>query len=559
MQHVLKREPCYKCQLPVFLAERQVHGSRLYHRTCLRCARCQSQLTPGSYYETEQDGEFCCETCPDEDATTNVSANDRTDSAALPDEARQSFSNKLALFQMRAAGTTAAEVERGKGLLNKSLSDEEKSQSLKRLTALYSMHSADGELVGNYKSGLVRSSFLTTQLTEDENVDPHLVEESEEDDEEEDEEGSDEADDDEPPSLPTVEPPLSHTEPIPDVVPIQTTLPSKALLKPPLPVKPSVIVIPSQNTPMKMPSALSTQPDETVEQSELARETKQEISIPVETDNDLKDEPTSLSKDVPGEIQAVGDRLSLVLARLKQFEDHPDNTNHKDKLSSSASSSHHHSFDDPVVPVAEIVSLEMVDSGKDSIVKETNEGHHPMKDELDHLQKIAMRQAVNEINEEVEQLELDKAQPDVNEVLPEEVVVVPTPRKRQSKVAREETKPTAMARTTMNGKATPNVVENPQNAADNPLTGNQIHPDASETPPNVIEPSNPLITSYPIASNPFGDDEDDIEPLEQLKPIVTNNSSKRNSFNPFDSSDDEVELDKLASLKPKAQPAKRFV
>jgi len=42
-----------------------------YHRTCFRCARCTNQLTPGNYYETEE-GQYCCETCPDEEESASV-------------------------------------------------------------------------------------------------------------------------------------------------------------------------------------------------------------------------------------------------------------------------------------------------------------------------------------------------------------------------------------------------------------------------------------------------------------------------------------------------------
>lgn len=122
---VPKRVPCYKCGYPVFLAERLTIGKLLYHRTCLRCARCKSQLTPGSFYETEIDGVFCCETCPDEEnSLTNKLRNvmDEVDNVAAVGVERQSFREKIAVFQTD-----------GKGLLQKSLSDEEKSKSLKRL------------------------------------------------------------------------------------------------------------------------------------------------------------------------------------------------------------------------------------------------------------------------------------------------------------------------------------------------------------------------------------------------------------------------------------------
>lgn len=127
---VPKREPCQKCGNPVFLAERLIIGKSLYHRTCLRCARCDSQLTLGSFYETEIDGEFCCETCPDEEKKIQISqrlSGDQVDDIDRTSESRQSFSDKLTMFQPV-----------GKGFLQKSVSDEEKSKSLKRLSEMYS-------------------------------------------------------------------------------------------------------------------------------------------------------------------------------------------------------------------------------------------------------------------------------------------------------------------------------------------------------------------------------------------------------------------------------------
>lgn len=43
-----------------------------YHRTCFRCARCNNQLTPGNYYETEED-QYCCEICPDDEISSLTS------------------------------------------------------------------------------------------------------------------------------------------------------------------------------------------------------------------------------------------------------------------------------------------------------------------------------------------------------------------------------------------------------------------------------------------------------------------------------------------------------
>ncbi|XP_077275749.1 MICAL-like protein isoform X1 [Temnothorax americanus] len=70
----MRRDPCAACGLPVFLAEKLLIARAPYHRTCFRCARCGNQLTPGNYYETEE-GEYCCETCPDEEETDSVRNN----------------------------------------------------------------------------------------------------------------------------------------------------------------------------------------------------------------------------------------------------------------------------------------------------------------------------------------------------------------------------------------------------------------------------------------------------------------------------------------------------
>ncbi|XP_076243448.1 MICAL-like protein [Calliopsis andreniformis] len=81
---IMRRDLCAVCGLPVFLAEKLVVDHVAYHRTCFRCARCNNQLTIGNYYETE-DGQFCCETCPDEDPT--LFAMEKYNEVAEPSEA----------------------------------------------------------------------------------------------------------------------------------------------------------------------------------------------------------------------------------------------------------------------------------------------------------------------------------------------------------------------------------------------------------------------------------------------------------------------------------------
>lgn len=204
---VPKREPCKQCGLPVFFAERLAVDGSFYHRKCLRCARCDSQLTPGSFYETEVDGVFCCETCPDEEkklqrlGTTNNNTHDNvnddsnsmktsTNSSAIeqqphplsPLEQRQSFSEKLAMFQTNGSG----------GLLQKSLSDEEKSKSLKRLTELYSKNAQQPTTIDESNVEMAETAVTSSESSEDED----------DDDDENDA-------NDQPPALPNTAPPPS--------------------------------------------------------------------------------------------------------------------------------------------------------------------------------------------------------------------------------------------------------------------------------------------------------------------------------------------------------------
>ena len=61
-----KNEPCKVCGNPVFILERLNVAGKLLHRTCFKCARCTAQLSIANYYETEN-GDYCCDVCPDEE------------------------------------------------------------------------------------------------------------------------------------------------------------------------------------------------------------------------------------------------------------------------------------------------------------------------------------------------------------------------------------------------------------------------------------------------------------------------------------------------------------
>uniref|UniRef100_A0A182QDC5 MICAL-like protein 1 n=1 Tax=Anopheles farauti TaxID=69004 RepID=A0A182QDC5_9DIPT len=134
---VPKRASCNRCSNPIFLAERISFGEKSYHRSCLKCARCGTQLTVGSFYETETDGEYCCETCPDEE----IQLEQRRESSASSEG-----SNHSAVVERKPSAPIVVGVSRNvrsSKLLDRisffesaPLSDEEKSSNLERKTRM---------------------------------------------------------------------------------------------------------------------------------------------------------------------------------------------------------------------------------------------------------------------------------------------------------------------------------------------------------------------------------------------------------------------------------------
>jgi len=75
-------EPCRQCNKPVFILERLNVTGRILHRTCFKCARCSTQLSLVSYYETET-GSYCCDICPDEEKDQSATLKANRDFADL--------------------------------------------------------------------------------------------------------------------------------------------------------------------------------------------------------------------------------------------------------------------------------------------------------------------------------------------------------------------------------------------------------------------------------------------------------------------------------------------
>jgi hypothetical protein len=98
-------------------------------------------LTVGNFYETENDNEYCCETCPDEEK----------DKAKTTEP-----NNRISLIAQRV------QLFEKDSVLKKSLSDEEKTKSLQR-----QKEHIDHEAPAHSKA---LNEFLTTQLNTDETM-----------------------------------------------------------------------------------------------------------------------------------------------------------------------------------------------------------------------------------------------------------------------------------------------------------------------------------------------------------------------------------------------------
>lgn len=546
---VLKREPCQKCNLPVFLAERLVLGKKLFHRTCLKCARCQSQLTPGSFYETEVDGEFCCETCPDEEKEFALKERLKSD-VPVNEDSNKSFTEKLAMFQTD-----------GKGLLQKSLSDEEKSKSLKRLTEFYSNQDQ------TYKTNKALSSFINNQVDTDQSVTSTSSIKSDDSSSSSDEESENE----DPPDLPTTKPPPpSISDNVNDQTPSQDT--SQFNLK-----------MESENDPQPLnespPNRSSSSSTINILSDNIPLHNEMPADAFYELSNVTKEERKHEKEDAVDCVPQIRDNNisgpavnSMVRSRLSQFETKigadqqivSKNVSKKLDVSENGDSQSvsHIPADEIEVPAADqtkLISSDVIsdirkyedETKRDEIFEknvksETDECMNEVQTsiEFNQINDVELRNSdsVRSENDDIEcntnevqldtlknEVELDELTASIEsnsseakiEIVVEEVV--PVPRKRISKAQQDESlKPVPVKRGVKSKKA---------NAEKLTERNSTLAKD---------------VNLYPLDLNPFGSDDDadndDISTIEVSK--IIDKKSDESSCNPFDSSDDDVELEK---------------
>ncbi|XP_050068223.1 MICAL-like protein 1 [Anopheles maculipalpis] len=135
---VPKRASCNRCSNPIFLAERISFGEKSYHRSCLKCARCGTQLTVGSFYETEIDGEYCCETCPDEEIQLEQrrESSPSSEGSGRPSIITGGATQPVATVTLPKTVRSSKLLDRISFFESAPLSDEEKTSNLERKTRM---------------------------------------------------------------------------------------------------------------------------------------------------------------------------------------------------------------------------------------------------------------------------------------------------------------------------------------------------------------------------------------------------------------------------------------
>lgn len=504
-----RREPCAKCGLPVFIAERLNVGKHLYHRTCFRCARCTSQLTLANYYETEN-GDFCCEICPDEE--------------------------KVA----------AAKASPEKSVLLRSMSDEEKTASLKTFSNepdnYSTMFESALESIRDDNSSeffKARSRFIQSQV----------------------EESSDSAPEDEPPDLPKTAPPKLDAS---EDVELKDAL-----------VKSSDSGFPSNRLV------------ETIAKAD-------DVSVSDRSNNasfELEETRNIVTKDKPA---AEGGDTSLVRARMRLFEsnshevdfrksDSNKNSQNTFRVLSRSPKSPTSNKDDVTKPAIPLVKLEDLENFEQLGKKEFHDDVTANIDDNRHISEVAITlthkddakhsysNISNRYLKTLEDDDIKDTSPSDKEEKGEDEKIETTPTSVEEKDPRDikeepmETDTSLVLNETKNDVVIDSFTTTPPTQDEtSPLTPS---PDSSDQPTEASTNQTPepeyesvekekrddtkLETppdeeeKYPGDLNPFGDDDEDSS-SDQKKANV--------SLNPFEDDEDEEEEDSKAVSKPVPSP-----
>lgn len=490
MAHVVgvpKRDPCAKCSLPVFLAERMIVGSNTYHRACMKCARCSSQLTLGSFYETELDGQYCCETCPDEEETHNQSK-------------RSSIADKLAFFESAPANEK---------VLSKSMSDEQKSKSLK------------AAMPPKYKPNTSFNNYINKTVMDLDQTDNNI------------------------PELPSSSPPPFEIDPA------------------------SSIVVESNTTSPTANDALK---------SISSEETKDNDSMKMRSNKE--DSPEKVASSSPTLDLETRNRLSLVRARLNQFEEIessfkkeeqkaipnsytyvvPEQTKSENNEDLSAVAQENSvsqeilkTNDDPTNSEDEDVVIVPINLDQDDQLTFEEIASQPTCKENNSYENSAPVPSLN-VDEEIQPSENDDPCDDDSQLAENSVPITEIVSQSDSHALNDspvQNVPLEEVLSTKKIEIPDIIIENNDEIVKQDPVNDSLDKiiEIEEVP---LEESHQKDESYPDHLNPFQSDDDGEEEGETKNATPSANDS----VNPFDSDDDEVELDKVKPKPPRPPPPK---
>lgn len=608
MAHVVgvpKRDPCRKCQLPVFLAERLMVGKKVYHRTCLKCARCGYQLTPGSFYETEVDDQYCCETCPDEELTSEMelpneietTASSSTDcksvelrnkfkSETSPTRSiRSSIKERLAFFESQHD-----DGETDMKLLQKSLSDEEKSKSLQSVE----------NYPTSYKSNKAFTSFFNNSVSgEEDNVSEESNSKIEMSDSV-DEDTDNSAQVSIPPELPKSMPPLSGEHSVENNYEETTKRFTSS----------AQLVLESTKEPTEM---LSNDPENVGQEtandenqtSEIKISLPSSISIDIANNNSIHDEEQITTE--PSKVESKAEQTNDKVIQLHQNK--IDNNVEFSKTNDNDCVTKDKPADELIIENIEVTAKQPFDDldtdfqtiqllqnesslnieslnedgGESFCTTKSKENDSLSLGDADVTQRLSVVRARLQQFEEIKDNEESEilVPPSVHENCVENVISIQdissesinkkfetSDSCEDSNVKTETDNPNS----TTNDIKVPLTVETENNEnLETKFENNSNHVEdgsSADNKNNIQKPQRhsikTTIEEYPQDLNPFKSDEESDEKVfrdsnkENVELKTAKSIEKKNNLNPFDSSDDEVELEKSQNLRSSSSSTPRI-
>uniref|UniRef100_A0A2M4CN54 Uncharacterized protein n=1 Tax=Anopheles darlingi TaxID=43151 RepID=A0A2M4CN54_ANODA len=563
---VPKRATCNRCSNPIFLAERISFGAKSYHRSCLKCARCGTQLTVGSFYETETDGEYCCETCPDEEIQLEIKR--RKSSVSSSSDGGGSRGSSVTAGVPNVATVLPRPVRSSKLLDRISffesapLSDEEKSSNLERKAKMSSF------LKGTLEEANQKQPDVTVTMPSERSVKPiDTIELAQPNDED-------------PPNLPKTAPP-----PVPgDVADATDRAEAESIIRPSTTIE-AIVPEASESIEDQFDKIVQDLEEED-KQFEVDKEKSSSQITPIapslesvgeikRTDGELPFElPTLELKQEVGEPPSIHTTEEQVHeSEIKIVIDDIDEEEHKEKENSTPLKKQTSVESEAVQEESNVLSEEQskVEAQAESVIENIVVDRDAVQKDPSEIpsssipvietstESVALSHVPDEKESTEPELISNKHEPE-KEV--ERETKVPTEQKDpedENKDSEQEPKPSENHKIEEQTPYPdePKVPENKQEQSkvkDFPATGAKAEPETEGNETKTEE-------LYPSDLNPFGDEEDESEGIVELrqqtpakKPTPTMRRVSTNPFGSEDEDDDAEQQHQSPTVKPPRPP-----